>query len=137
MSALPVFMTYGNMSLESRRRPSLNATQWTKTHTHTRRAERSAASLPGCHAGTPHHPQTPKCLYGVVLKCPPSGGFQYDIGGPQVTSSSPFFSSFHVPLSLPQQFLNSPSFHISSSESLLTNPPHPLLHTSKPTAVFC
>lgn len=44
--------------------------------------------------------------------------------------SCPSFSSS-------QQFLNSPSFHISSSESLLTNPPHPLLHTSKPTAVFC
>ena len=57
--------------------------------------------------------------------------------GARVTSSSPFFSSFHVPLSLPlSNFLNSPSFHISSFESLLTNPP-PLLHTSKPAAGFC
>lgn len=67
----------------------------TLTETHI---ELKDQQLPGCHAGTP---QTPKFLYGVVLKWHPSGGFQYDIGGPQVTSSSPFFSSFHVPLSLP------------------------------------
>lgn len=67
------------------------------THTHTR-INLKDQQLPGCHAGIP---QTPKLLYGVVLKCPPSGGFQYDIRGPKVTSSSPFFSSFHVPLFLP------------------------------------
>lgn len=68
--------------------------------THKHWAETSAATwLPRWHPP----PQTPKFLYGVVLTCPPSGGFQYDIGGPQVTSSSPFFSSFHVPLFSPSQ----------------------------------
>lgn len=70
------------------------------THTHVELKDKQLAYLVATLAPT-HPPQTPKFLYGVVLKCPPSGGFQYDIGGPQVTSSSPFFSSFHVPLSLP------------------------------------
>ncbi|CAB1413311.1 unnamed protein product [Pleuronectes platessa] len=34
-------------------------------------------------SGTTLPPHAPKPLYGVVLKRPPSGGFQYDTGGPQ------------------------------------------------------
>lgn len=112
----------------------LSATQWTN--------KLKAQQLPGCHAGTSSStPPNPKFLYGVVLKRPPLAVFQYDIGGPQVTSSSPFFCSFHVPPFSPsQQFLNSLSFHISSSEGPLTPPlpapPPTLLHTSKPHCCF-
>lgn len=65
--------------------------------------EQQAAVLRTCKvssylAATLAHPLAPKFVYGVVLLWLPSGGFQYDIGGPQVTSSSPFFSSFHVPV---------------------------------------
>lgn len=67
----------------------------TWTHEHNKL---KVQHLPGSHAGTSLHP---KSLYGLVLKWPPSSGFQDDIRGPQVTSSFPFFCSFHVPLSLP------------------------------------
>lgn len=80
--------------------------------TRRRGAERSAA--------TPRwHLHTPKCFYGVVLKWPPSGGFQYDIGGGGPTGH--LFLSFLLLFLCPsQQFLNSASFHISRSESQLT-----------------
>lgn len=54
--------------------------------------------LPVRHAGTP---KLLNVFMEQLLNGPPTDGFQHYIGGPRVTSSSPFFSSFHVPLFLP------------------------------------
>lgn len=114
--------------------PPLSATQWT--------TKLKDQQLPGCHAGTePSCPPNPKFLYGVVLKRPPSSGFPVRHRG----ATGHFFLSFLLLVSCPpfspsQQFLNSLSFHISSSEGPLTPlsrfQPPTLLHTSEPTAVF-